>query len=802
MDMRLYVPRNNGVSLNQGGGGQLRLANSDDAWEEELRRRMAAARQQGWNEEEITRSAMLERGVRTAQQRREAQEQQQAQAQAPKKAGRAGGIKGFALDITPFGRVAEKIINPEAGDITAGEIGMEALLTATPFALGKVFKGAKVAKGAITGTKAVADTAKTKGLSRALLRNSTVAPSSTLKTASDQQKLIELTKSIPALRGSGQRKFQNVDNVIGGMSSEVDDLFKGVDSRVATPDFLSSINKVRNEIVDPNELKRFDIEVSRAMQGAFGDRAPSLTGSNARNIKVGDQTYQLVDDARNQSLRNLRVAQDANGAYKMIMANPTDGMPKIIDNMAAESGDLEKIFGFAPKGDKQVLDSFTKYGGQGTAKSFADTPDDLFGGPLQDLSATDINALRRQVNGQMSGIYRKIDAGTTLTDKDQAFLRVKEALDSQLTGLAPEAVRGQVQTLNRNMNTLMQARPEFKRLAEQRTQPLGLNLPIVSSAIPQAIQGAADITGRTLAKPLIRTAGNQAGVRLGAEAMGFRNNFKPDDPLQGQDQNMTLEPEALFADPQSEDEMILNEMFAGGGLTDFDSAAQGLADYQNFGSGMGMDGGNAGGLQYSSTQLFNAAMEALMAGDAASYKQLAGAAEQAAAMEKQMASIQKTQGGAAGSGPNITKVTAQQYGLAQSGANSLTQLKQLLQQDPNVLTASMTPGRKLPIVGGFISNAAGTGEFDAIGYNIADSLLRLRTGATANEGEVRNLQSQIMPRAGDSQATIARKFQQLEEAFSGVLQTASGPGGGNDFEEELMMMLGSSGSPYASAYGY
>ena len=126
------------------------------------------------------------------------------------------------------------------------------------------------------------------------------------------------------------------------------------------------------------------------------------------------------------------------------------------------------------------------------------------------------------------------------------------------------------------------------------------------------------------------------------------------------------------------------------------------------------------------------------------------------------------------SGPDITKVTGQQYQLAQRGASSVDQLEQLLMADPGVLNRSAAPGRKLPIVGGFISDAAGTGDFDAIGYNVASALLRIETGAQANPQEIKNLQTQMMPRAGDSPETVQTKLAQLRQAFAGILNTANG----------------------------
>lgn len=138
-----------------------------------------------------------------------------------------------------------------------------------------------------------------------------------------------------------------------------------------------------------------------------------------------------------------------------------------------------------------------------------------------------------------------------------------------------------------------------------------------------------------------------------------------------------------------------------------------------------------------------------------------------------------------GEGPNVTKVTGQQYGLAQTGMQSLQQLSSLLKSNPGVLSKTATPGRKLPIVGGYIAKAAGTGDFDAYGYNVADTLLRLRTGAQANESEVRNLQSQIIPRAGDSPATVQTKLRQLQQAFQNTLQQANGRGSSSSLQDAL-----------------
>jgi len=77
----------------------------------------------------------------------------------PQDAGRAGGLKGFALDLLPFARVAEKTINPNAGKVTGGELLSEAALTLLPFGLGRVAKGARAVKAAVGATRGADATA-------------------------------------------------------------------------------------------------------------------------------------------------------------------------------------------------------------------------------------------------------------------------------------------------------------------------------------------------------------------------------------------------------------------------------------------------------------------------------------------------------------------------------------------------------------------------------------------------------------------------------------------------------------------
>lgn len=106
-------------------------------------------------DEEIRKKFELTAMRNRSEQRAQARQQRIQDLQAPQSegAGRAGGVKGFALDILPFGRVAEKAINPNAGKITGGEILTEGLLTALPFGLGRIGKAVKGGKAAISAAR-------------------------------------------------------------------------------------------------------------------------------------------------------------------------------------------------------------------------------------------------------------------------------------------------------------------------------------------------------------------------------------------------------------------------------------------------------------------------------------------------------------------------------------------------------------------------------------------------------------------------------------------------------------------------
>lgn len=100
-----------------------------------------------------------------------------------------------------------------------------------------------------------------------------------------------------------------------------------------------------------------------------------------------------------------------------------------------------------------------------------------------------------------------------------------------------------------------------------------------------------------------------------------------------------------------------------------------------------------------------------------------------------------------------TQLSAKDRGNVRSGKSSLKEVVSMLDKDPSILV-------KRTLTGGLASR-----QYDAASYNAADIILRLRTGAQANESEIRGLQQTMFPWIGDSKEDATFKLKQLENIF-------------------------------------
>lgn len=104
-----------------------------------------------------------------------------------------------------------------------------------------------------------------------------------------------------------------------------------------------------------------------------------------------------------------------------------------------------------------------------------------------------------------------------------------------------------------------------------------------------------------------------------------------------------------------------------------------------------------------------------------------------------------------------TKETSQRLNTAKSGMRSVKDVRSMLKSDPSLLTKQLVPGK-------FFSRS-----FDAALYNMSDAVLRLRTGAQANDEEIRGYMNRLATSFGDNPADIEYKLKQLEDQFKDIV---------------------------------
>lgn len=236
--------------------------------------------------------------------RQNAMQRFQSQTQATTPQVKAPGIGSMLLGLLPGGSLLDKGIRGEK--ISGGDVATEVALTALPFGIGKIGKlfgaGAKAAS-ALARTGKAADTvsditkaAKVAGavapkttsqkIAQSLMKQSTIAPISTLKTASEQNKLVNVISRLRGMKGSAASKFQKIEPEINKMTNKVDDLLSGVKTKIPASSFQTNVSKALSEIVDPAEAKRFKTEYNNIVSNVFKNKVPNqLSASDLSSLR-------------------------------------------------------------------------------------------------------------------------------------------------------------------------------------------------------------------------------------------------------------------------------------------------------------------------------------------------------------------------------------------------------------------------------------------------------------------------------------------------------------------------------------
>jgi hypothetical protein len=125
-----------------------------------------------------------------------------------------------------------------------------------------------------------------------------------------------------------------------------------------------------------------------------------------------------------------------------------------------------------------------------------------------------------------------------------------------------------------------------------------------------------------------------------------------------------------------------------------------------------------------------------------------------------------------GGGP---QATAQAISNAKSGLDSLNKLENLLSEKSGLLTSQLLgKGDVASFIGGKDYQ-----NYQTWAYNVADLLLRMRTGAQANESEIKMYMDDFMPKWYESDEAKQAKISQIKQSFLNVLQ-----GGGSVPQEQ------------------
>lgn len=792
--------------------------------EDEIKRRMAAAKQQGWSDADINKFALIDRAQMSMRQQQSAQQSaQQKQQQQP------SGFKRMAAGFLPLalgaiGGTVGTLLEPGGGTAIGGGLGsaagealrrkilgekqsvgatlVEGGLGALP-GVGKVISEARTARAAGTGVQTaneVIDASRAAKVAQAAPEGTDLA-NGAFRTQRSAQQSIAMRQ---LAKRAGQVGAQAETNPAAG------------DAAIGALEKRAVANATTPAEQQPGLL-------SGGWQGIKQKLAERMA-ENSRPTRTAS-----AGDVLRETQRGTRVGERVPGTSRMLTRENSNAVNDVIDTAnqgvfkggKSLRGQIDKIQQQQPAVYDQLMQA-TKAANIKLAPEDYTQLDQLVSKHLDDIGdVLDSPAKKALIDKGLNRILYKSDdlvglekqrkifdegakrllqnPDTQGTANAQIQRAYRSAIDEFITAKAPQLkeVKGTYGQL-RQAEDLMGVR--LKQMEGAQNQGGVLQM-LRGSGVKEAGQ---DIVGRGLQKTgdfmgklPVRQIKQQGAARLLTGQLG--RNMVPPAPSGADQAALNNDGSQAFANPQTIEEQTINQLTAAG-ITDPEQMAQAY-DAITQGGGAGGDlmsqlsggaagaggAGSPGGLSASSTELFNQAVKVLQeTGDTKSADELLQMASAAQSLEKQSAAS-----GTSGQ-PSIGKPTAQQYALANSGTQGVQQLMTLLQKDPGVLSRSATPGQHLPLVGGVVRRGAGTGEYDALANNVIDAILRLRTGAQANKEEIALYRNQLFPQAGDNQKTVQRKLQDLNTAFQPFLGTYS-QGSGGDITDLLSSLQSNGG---------
>ncbi len=479
----------------------------------------------------------------------------------------------------------------------------------------------------------------------------------------------------------------------------------------ATAGVLSGAGKVVNKVMGK-------------IKGAGGkvEQIGQKMQESVTKVRVRPSVYGAAkEDAINQTLRDLKITGTADQKYRLLGPKMQDVSGKIYDELVnnPKTTTIDAI----SKDFRKNLESELR------SKSLNDkTINKEIDGYIQDLykAATgntqnvipknitniDLFRLKQLANEDLQGAFKKLNTGQPLTDREKVIMVGRNTLDDIISEMNPEVKKMTIQ-----QSHLFDAAPS---IAKQRD--VVPTTRIAGTTVPSAaVQKVQDVTGR------------------GVEAVGGKFASIPNVP----------EPSG--------------PIFTGANIGALQFANQPSQSQQNqpYQENAPVSENNANnqdtniipqtGTGYTVAQWLEGMSKAAAAGNTEAYNALKKQKDLEVEYQKNLG----TKGGV-----NVTKVSAQNYSNSLSGSDSLQKVNDLMFSNGKInhplIVALKTPG----------TPNQDARQIKAYLYNIADSYLRLRTGAQANPTEIQRLASSLEPGLLDTTKTVKTKLGIYETVFN------------------------------------
>ena len=694
----------------------------NNSFDEEQKRRAEAARARGMDEASIQKFQLIDR---IKQQQMQPQPQQQV---TQPEANKPSNLKKFLVNTGAI-----------AGQIGAG-IGSAALAPVTG--------GVSLAGGFAAGAGIEALRRKLLGEKQSIAASALEGGLTILSGVVEGVKALKGAKVAGELAGAGKA-------ATAGANIEKQALKDRLLSAFKNPAETGKITEIGSNVRGAQRGIQAGEKVAGGAKGAV------YTEKTAAEVnQVVDQANKgIVPKSVRGQIKNVQAEKEAVGQAQQQAAQASkavvDNETRAVMDSTVEKG-RSKILKFDPENT-----THTKINNRYAARlDGAKTPEQLL-------------EQRKIFDGTAKATY--LNPTTEQTVEKELARVYRDAADKAIAKLAPE-----VKTLDRQFSLLTKAEntmtAKSSRLNPKGFAPFGTTVNgqgIGGNAVQAVKEGAGkslQVVGKVAQSPIVK-AGLTQGI---ARSLTKPYLDMPTDP-----NIMQTQPDGSFkpANGATNDTFNINDLsaqFSQAGITDpqqmFDAlnaAEQPQQTNQNTTS--------------RSEQYMQAADNALQAGDVKSATTFMSFAKTSADMEA--AQLKASQSATGKNMGNVGKLSAQSYTLAQQGTDALQKLAQLVQADPGVINRSATPGRGLPVVGGVVGAVSKTTGFDTLGFKAVSSLLRAQSGAAVPDSEVRSYMRAYLPRAGDSQTEVKRKFEELMQSFQTVLDIGAQPSSGMDINE-------------------